>query len=117
METNTLDKLPLIGVGDGAPTSDNWEKIHLFQVRYAIRRHFVEINKKIKTRFYIYDKVKGEIPEWAQVMFIERHYAIGTLQKYLLSLNARTISALVSEWQTSELTFTERAKTCLRYPK
>lgn len=117
METKTLDTLPLIGCGDGAPWSDHWENIHLFQVRYAVRRHFIEVNGKTKTRFYIYDKVKGEIPKWAEVMFIERTYAIGTLQKYLLSLSARTISALVSEWQKSELTFTERSKTCLSYPK
>ncbi len=117
METKTLDKLPTIGCGDGAPWSDHWEKIHLFQVRYAVRRHFVEVNDKIKTHYYVYDKLKGKIPEWAEAVFVERTYAIGALQKYLLTLNARTISALVAEWQESETTFTERAKTCLRYPK
>ena len=115
METLTLDILPQIGYG--APTSTYGESIHLFQVRYAVRRHFVEINGKTKTFYYVYDKVKGEIPEWAEAMFIERHWAIGTLQKYLLSLSGRAISALVKEWEQSDLTFTERPKTCLRYPK
>jgi len=113
----TIENLPIAGCGYlDAPTSKHGETIHLRQVRYVIRRHFKEMNGRMFTMFYIFDKHKNEIPVWAENVFIERHYAVGTLQEYLLGLNGRSIYELIIEAEQSPLTFTERNKACLKYP-
>lgn len=115
METLTLEKLPY-GNYKNSATSSFYDKSHLQQVRYAIRRHRTEIDKKSYTFFYIYDKEISDIPEWGKLMFIERHYAVGTLQRYLGALDKLTLNALIRDWELSKITFTERTKSELRYP-
>ena len=115
MDTLTLEKLPM-GNWRNSETSSFYDKSHLQQVRYAIRRYRTEIEGKTYTFFYIYDKVTNDIPTWGKKMFIERHYAVGTLQRYLGMLDKRTLNVLVNEWELSKITFTERTKSELRYP-
>ena len=115
MDTLTLEKLPY-GDYKNSKTSSFYDKSHLQQVRYAIRRYRTEIKGKTYTFFYIYDKVTNDIPAWGEKMFIERHYAVGTLQQYLGGLDSRALNALVNEWELSKTTFTERTKSELRYP-
>lgn len=89
---------------------------HLYQVRYAIRRHRIEKDGKIITFFYVFDKKTNSIPEWAEVLFPLRGYAVGCLQHYLEGLSPKKRSELSAEWEKSLTTFTERQKACFIYP-
>lgn len=114
-DKNVIETLPMADYSENT-TSEYGNNSHIHQVRYAIRRLPVEIDGKKITHYYIFDKKLNQVATWAEKIFTQRHWAVGALQVFLGSINARTRNDLVEEWEKSLTTFTDRKKSELRYP-